>query len=910
VEVIYDLVAFPALVALFVIALVQWQAGLARSHQSSRKVDADNREDRTTATLCSSTEEEKRDVEGSFPSKAKQQLVGEGNRNEVELQQERRGASDKLDVSALEGRPQASAEASDPVNMIEVSALETSQTEVSVIDESPQVILDASNVEQQKQDIDRTMPAGCHRAASCSSPSLPLEETTPLELSSSSPTHFLPEVSVVEYEVSVVESGSPDIKPLLPDSIVESTQPDDSREIFEGDASSPQMDSSCPELQDSRLNSGGSSPPAEYAENGRRRFSDNQDYQLEKVQDHQLQEESEFFRHSLPPSMAFPTAPESPVGPGGMYGAASPPGQMVPACSPPSGSYGYGCGYAYGYASPGVYGPGVYWAGTHAHPGMMIAGGSSPAPGVLMPMYASPEFYGYHGDAYAQQHKSFGGPSTIDRAAAASTQAPCSSPESAGTIFTADGTTAAAMGPYEQHSYEQICHRLQRQYAGAQRGESQGQEDAAHQKETKALKQSKKKKQPKFVRQLDYADSPVLESKEDYASSDSEDSSVDEDEDDICDADSKQPSVTCGGPPKKPAILKQRRAAEKLSKPPGLDDSVVDADPSRTASSSNLFKQQQYQHNAAAVRTPYQNGSGTYNGYNSSAGPSTSTRGTTSSRGAAHHHVVQREAPKPRVQKFISTNNYVPPLPSAPPAKRKKIPTAGIIDQNCNSFTVPVSLLRANTNPLAEGGAHGDEAETSAARTEGRGADAASLVGPAETAASARGKAAGTSPSTGVPATTATARHHRREEATQKTAPASNDMATQKVSTLMVRHLPCKLTFQELEDALAENGFPQNSYDFLYLPQDLINNTNRGYAFINLVDPDADLVKFRTVFCRYQFHKKSSKLAHVVNAHLQGFHALCDHFARTVVKKHKNCIYIKKGRAGSEGGTAGTSGSD
>eukprot|EP00392_Amoebophrya_sp_AT5.2_P002773 g2778.t1 len=625
VEVIYDLVAFPALVALFVIALVQWQAGLARSHQSSRKVDADNREDRTTATLCSSTEEEKRDVEGSFPSKAKQQLVGEGNRNEVELQQERRGASDKLDVSALEGRPQASAEASDPVNMIEVSALETSQTEVSVIDE---------------------------------------------------------------------------------------------------------------------------------------RFSDNQDYQLEKVQDHQLQEESEFFRHSLPPSMAFPTAPESPVGPGGMYGAASPPGQMVPACSPPSGSYGYGCGYAYGYASPGVYGPGVYWAGTHAHPGMMIAGGSSPAPGVLMPMYASPEFYGYHGDAYAQQHKSFGGPSTIDRAAAASTQAPCSSPESAGTIFTADGTTAAAMGPYEQHSYEQICHRLQRQYAGAQRGESQGQEDAAHQKETKALKQSKKKKQPKFVRQLDYADSPVLESKEDYASSDSEDSSVDEDEDGI------------------------------------------------------------------------------------------------------------------------------------------------------HSFTVPVSLLRANTNPLAEGGAHGDEAETSAARTEGRGADAASLVGPAETAASARGKAAGTSPSTGVPATTATARHHRREEATQKTAPASNDMATQKVSTLMVRHLPCKLTFQELEDALAENGFPQNSYDFLYLPQDLINNTNRGYAFINLVDPDADLVKFRTVFCRYQFHKKSSKLAHVVNAHLQGFHALCDHFARTVVKKHKNCIYIKKGRAGSEGGTAGTSGSD
>ncbi|CAD7929769.1 unnamed protein product [Amoebophrya sp. A25] len=112
------------------------------------------------------------------------------------------------------------------------------------------------------------------------------------------------------------------------------------------------------------------------------------------------------------------------------------------------------------------------------------------------------------------------------------------------------------------------------------------------------------------------------------------------------------------------------------------------------------------------------------------------------------------------------------------------------------------------------------------------------------------------------------------------------------ITTLMVRHLPCKLTFQELQEALTENGFSEETYDFLYLPQDLINNTNRGYMFINL--EDGRLVhKFRATFCRYQFHEKSSKMAHVVNAHLQGFQSLYEHFHRTVVKKHKNCIYMK-----------------
>jgi len=115
------------------------------------------------------------------------------------------------------------------------------------------------------------------------------------------------------------------------------------------------------------------------------------------------------------------------------------------------------------------------------------------------------------------------------------------------------------------------------------------------------------------------------------------------------------------------------------------------------------------------------------------------------------------------------------------------------------------------------------------------------------------------------------------------------------ITTLMIRHLPCKLTFQELTDTLSQHGFdPSDSYDFLYLPQDLINNTNRGYAFINM-ESNTMVPKFRAVFCRYQFHKKSSKMAHVVNAHLQGFTSLYEHFHRTVVKKHKNCIYMKEG---------------
>ncbi|CAD7941864.1 unnamed protein product [Amoebophrya sp. A120] len=203
--------------------------------------------------------------------------------------------------------------------------------------------------------------------------------------------------------------------------------------------------------------------------------------------------------------------------------------------------------------------------------------------------------------------------------------------------------------------------------------------------------------------------------------------------------------------------------------------------------------------------------------------------------------------------KFASVPNYVPPLPSAPPAKRKKIPLPA--SSPCGSGSGISDLAGSGTTP-----------------------------GPA---------------------------------------------AQPRISTLMIRHLPCKLTFQELEDALTEHGFVQGvCYDFLYLPQDLVNNTNRGYAFINLLPVKQKTVaevesgskddqhsigseqdstssydeaallsqvtqRFRSVFCRYQFHKKSSKLAHVVNAHLQGFTALCDHFHRTVVKKHKNCIFIK-----------------
>merc|ERR1712232_621932 len=77
-----------------------------------------------------------------------------------------------------------------------------------------------------------------------------------------------------------------------------------------------------------------------------------------------------------------------------------------------------------------------------------------------------------------------------------------------------------------------------------------------------------------------------------------------------------------------------------------------------------------------------------------------------------------------------------------------------------------------------------------------------------------------------------------------------------------------------LQDKLLEEidsaGF-SDTYDFFYLPMDVKNNANVGYAFVNFLDPK-DFERFQEQFEGYNFKRAGSKKIATVNAAIvQGF---------------------------------------
>ncbi|CAE8625289.1 unnamed protein product, partial [Polarella glacialis] len=107
------------------------------------------------------------------------------------------------------------------------------------------------------------------------------------------------------------------------------------------------------------------------------------------------------------------------------------------------------------------------------------------------------------------------------------------------------------------------------------------------------------------------------------------------------------------------------------------------------------------------------------------------------------------------------------------------------------------------------------------------------------------------------------------------------------VSTVMLRHIPCRYTQGSLLMEIDQLGFA-GAYDFFYLPMDTRNKTSVGYAFINFTDPVA-ATRFMRVMDEYRFQRHlSEKIAEASPAQLQGLRQNVAHFASCAVLRARD----------------------
>jgi len=110
------------------------------------------------------------------------------------------------------------------------------------------------------------------------------------------------------------------------------------------------------------------------------------------------------------------------------------------------------------------------------------------------------------------------------------------------------------------------------------------------------------------------------------------------------------------------------------------------------------------------------------------------------------------------------------------------------------------------------------------------------------------------------------------------------------VTTMMLRNIPNKYTQNTLLQEIDDLGF-SGTYDFFYLPMDVHNRSNVGYAFINFLSPP-DAERFRRIFSDHRFQRfQSRKISSVCTAHVQGLDANLRHFENRAVTHSRNDQY-------------------
>ena len=109
-------------------------------------------------------------------------------------------------------------------------------------------------------------------------------------------------------------------------------------------------------------------------------------------------------------------------------------------------------------------------------------------------------------------------------------------------------------------------------------------------------------------------------------------------------------------------------------------------------------------------------------------------------------------------------------------------------------------------------------------------------------------------------------------------------------TTIMIRNIPIKYTDEILYESLAEFD---GKYDCLYMPYDYEKNGNKGYAFINFVNPLHILYFYEKFNGKKWAHFESSKICELNCAHFQGINEIQKH-AKNYKDLKKSCFNSSK----------------
>lgn len=129
-------------------------------------------------------------------------------------------------------------------------------------------------------------------------------------------------------------------------------------------------------------------------------------------------------------------------------------------------------------------------------------------------------------------------------------------------------------------------------------------------------------------------------------------------------------------------------------------------------------------------------------------------------------------------------------------------------------------------------------------------------------------------------------------------------------TTVMMRNLPNKFTQHMLLTDMNQMNF-LGTFDFLYLPIDPATSANKGYAFINFLEPSVAWMFKEHYEGRKMSRSNSEKVVSVSPASLQGFDANFTHYANSRVNRGDPAcrpLFLREPNAAQIPGPAGHGG--